>query len=242
MSNAIVTDLGKDRCAVTVAQGALQVTHAEYGQYEVLQALAFSDSIDQDLSNHSSTAIWWAAMSSEEATRLHLFKEGIGLRYLAHCRYYAKLALKGLGDKETLEAVKDYVCLIFSAQRSPLCKSILQAAFYGSLLNEYGTATAVKKVQDGWTPEMKLSYYAAFERTLYSWETDFAITYDTIVETEAEISKNVEVLKAVSEQFKQRGVLLSTLGGVKKAEYGAIGVGHVNGFNKDANTRFGHKS
>lgn len=219
-----------NRCAVSVNKESVQVEHVEYGHFDVTQSMRFGDDISVTLDQHSPQAIWWAAMASEEGHRLRLFQEGLYLRYMAHCRYYAKLALKGLGDKETLEAVKDYVVILFSREKSTLSKSIMQAVFHGSLMTEHGTATAVKKVQESWTPDVRATMVAAFEKTMYSWENDHDVTYDDMLEVESEISKNVEVLKAASEQFKQRGVLLSASGGIKRAELQALGVNHVNGF------------
>lgn len=229
------------RCSVTVDDKGVQVAHQDYGTFDVSQSLMFGDDINVALNDHSPQAVWWATMASEEGYRLRLFQEGLLLRYMSHCRYFAKLALKGLGDKETLEAVKDYVVILFSKDKPPMSRSIIYAAWYGSLLNENHTATAVKKLMDTWAPEVRNNLLVEFTKTMYTWETDHGVTYDDIVLHESDILRNVEVLRATAEQFKQRGVLLSTMGGVKKAEFQALGVGQINGFNRDMNERTGGK-
>lgn len=234
-------DLNKEtgRCSISIAKDSVEVAHVEYGNFDVTAALSFDQDISVTLDRHSPQAIWWATMAADESHRLRLFQEGPYLRYMAHCRYYAKLALKGLGDKETLEAVKDYVVILFSKERGALAKSILYAVWYGSLVTEHQTATAVKKALDAMTDEQKRAARDSFEKTMYAWEAEQGVTYDDIMAVESEIVRNVEVLKTTAEQFKQRGVILSAFGGLKRAELAALGANHINGFHKDVSNKLG---
>lgn len=206
----------------------VSISHHDYGAVDLTQALLFGADISLALEFHAPSAAWWATMVSEERKRLHLFQEGVYLRYMAHCRYYAKLALKGMGDKETLEAVRDYVSILFSKDRSNLAQSLIRAAWWGDLLTTHGTATAAKKHTESQATEALDRMKDSFEASVYSWERDRNVTYDDIIALEADIKKNVEVLDAVLEAFQQRGILLSSLAADRRAEKNVMGTSHIN--------------
>jgi len=226
---------GISKCSVSISDdGSREVIihDKEFGDANVSRSLLFGDDISVALDQHSPDAVWWSVMTSEERHRLKIFQEGVYLRYMAHCRYYAKLAIKGLGDKETLEAVKDYVIILFSREKGALAHSLFQAIWWGHLLTTHQTATQAKKANDFLTPDLKIKTHEEFLAQMYSWERTQDITYEDMVETELQVSKNVEILKAVMEAFQQRGILLSSLAADRRAEKTSMGVSHVNTLSK----------
>lgn len=227
----MIKDLNK--CHISVEDDrSVKVVHEQYGTFDVTQSLMFGDDISLALEDHSPTASWWAAMLAEERFRLKTFQEGLHLRYMAHCRYFAKLAIRGLGDRETLESVRDYVSILFSREKSSLVQSVLHAVWYGHLVTQHTTATAVKKHLDTQTPVMVQAAKAEQERVMYSWEKEHDITYDDMMLLELDITKNTEVLKHIVENFAQRGVLLSSLAADKRAEMQSMGNSRINTLNK----------
>lgn len=219
----------KAQCAIDLQDRKVQVSHTEYGSFDVEQLLLFGHDLSNSLDTHSPMVAWWGAMVSDERKRLKLFLDGPHLRYMSHCRYFAKLALKGMGDKETLESVKDYVSILFSRDRTKLADTLFRAAHNGHLSVEHQTATAVKKFQESQTHGQKSAAELDFRELMYSWETGHGLTYDDMLEFEAELNKNVQALSTLLEAMQQRGDLLRSMVADKRAEASAAGVGAVRG-------------
>jgi hypothetical protein len=207
---------------------SVTVIHKDHGSYDVNGALLFGEDISVALEYHSPTVAWWASMVAEERDRLRRFQEGPYVQAMAHFRYYAKLALKGMGDKETLESVRDCVVLLFSKSRQRLSDTMMKAAWYGNLLTEHSTATGVKKYLDSAKKEDIEVAKEKFNQDAYYWETVQGVSYDDVLLLDSEIQKNVEILGSVLKVFEQRGILLSSLAADKRAETRGMATSSLN--------------
>ena len=218
------------RCSVVLDSQNKTVTmsHKDHGEYDVNHMLMFGQDLSAALEFHSPNIAWWASMVQEEKSRLNRFEEGPYVQIMAHFRYYAKLALKGMGDKETLESVKDCVVLLFSRNRQKLSDTMMKAAWYGHLTSAYGTASAVKKYLDSLNDEEKVKAQDEFHENAYFWENAHGVTYDDVLDLHSEIQKNVEVLSKVLGIFEQRGILLSSVAADKRAETKGMSVSTIN--------------
>lgn len=203
--------------SIQVVEKSVMVSHVDYGHYDLGQELVFGDDLSRAMESHAPTMAWWATLVSEERLRKRRFEDGPYARYMAHVRQYAKLVLKGLGDKDTLEAVRDLVILMFSQHRDPDTSDLVQAAHQGQLLNQFGTATAVRKYQEGLTVEQRTEALDKFRTKMYWYETEGA-QYEDMVELLRDIERNVEILDAIVQAIHQRGIMLNSVASDRRSE------------------------
>lgn len=207
------------RFSIQVVNKSVMISHADHGHYDIEQEFTFGDDLSRAMEYHAPSIAWWATIVSEERMRKRRFEDGPYARYMAHVRHYAKLSLKGLGDKDTLEAVRDLVVLMFSKYRDKDNPDLAQAAYQGQLLNTYGTATAVRKYREGLeTAGTAQSAFDAFYQAMYRFEWEQEIVHEDMVDLLRDIERNVEVLDAILQAMQQRGIMLNSVASDRRAE------------------------
>ena len=174
--------------------------------------LGFSDDIDYDVDAHPAWQAFWeitASLASKEAEEFRLI---LCQKYFAHCRRFAKLALKGLKDKETLQSVDDMVSTIFSEETTELARErYAQAAFKGELLASLSDSKVEKAIRAGdYAKE-----YADFKLEMYSYSLGRAtpevgpLTYERVIRHKLNLKAQAEALKAVAFGAVSRGQMLT---------------------------------
>lgn len=202
-----------------ISDSDVSIEHPKMGTRYVTEALAIGDDIQTALGNHAPSQVYWYSLLADEERRLKAFKEGSYEAYMSHVRRYAKYTLRGTGDKDTLESVKDNAVILFS--KNKLGRETLKPLTYlGYLITLHGTATAANKWKQTLPVDQAVLHQETFFKEMYLYE-DEGIYYNDMIDKIVEIEANTDVLRAVAEAFSQRGVMLSSLAAIMREERSA---------------------
>jgi hypothetical protein len=123
-------------------QPASVAWHGKEHQYNLSQILSFKEDIEEATATHSQRQSYWETLAIEVASKCLEFEEIGYAKWFSHARRYAHLVMHALNVKETLEASKDWVIILFSGDLSDLERdAYAETAYRGWIQQRLGTAT-----------------------------------------------------------------------------------------------------
>jgi len=192
--------------------------------YDLVQELSFSSELDSALENHASKQAYWESMAIELTRGAQEFESVGHAKWTAHSRYYAKLALKGMGEERILlDDIRDTVIRIYSSDtRKDDRDTYCQYAMQGLLMTE-NSSNASKigeaKKDPSYSPRLSM-----FRKQMFSYlDSEKNWTFEKVTQLLLSLREQAEKLKSVAKAFDKRSYSMKELVDLEKAKYGNIG-------------------
>jgi len=203
----------------------LRLDNGEELEKDIVSSLRINSLSDAQY--HASEELFWAVLWSELNKKRANLKDLYLARYLAHCRMYAKWALKGRKEKDTIEARNDFVVLVFSSDTDDVVKRAAVVDAFKGYCIEIGkqlTPDEAVKLDEYRRGEIETpDFLKDFVEKMFIYEKE-GVYHDTIMDYLHELEEQFNVIEGILNAFRQRGIFLaSMLSGSKKsiAEYEA---------------------
>jgi hypothetical protein len=175
--------------------------------FSLREHLGFTDDIDEDVDRHPSWEAFWGITASYCSQESDLFTEIDYKRYMAHCREYARLLVKGRGQQATIEAINDAAVLAYSEHTSDAEREQMARAAFTQHLKEVAGVQSAKKISGSENFEARL---VEFHRQMYRYLLqDPPLTREAVVRRRLELRGHAERVKSVSVGSAARGFMLT---------------------------------
>ena len=163
--------------------------------YDLAEELGFSKDLSRSLERHSANQVYWESLAADLTRRLEEF-EALGYaKWFSHCRHYAKLAYRGMGEENlTKEAINDAVIRIFGKTTSKSQRDrYVKYAFHAHLCITLGNAGRAERFK---TSEKYEEEFEEFKRDMLSYiEGSQPWYYETVIQTKFDLRSQAESIE-----------------------------------------------
>jgi len=165
--------------------------------------------ISEEMERHASKEVFFTTLSAGEKRACNEFEEIDYRRYIAHCRTYAKLVLKGRDSKykPTMDDLKDVVVLAFSRDTSDGDKK--------------------KFALDASKGEGNELFSDQFRKEMYKYEIQDKICYEDVVRMLRAKKEARDITQGIAEALPNRGHALRAAASDERAKVTSVDIPSV---------------
>lgn len=187
--------------------------------YNLATLFEFRNDLATANAQHPALQQFWETLAVDLIFRAREFEENGYARWWAHSRRYARYVLRLTGQRETIELVKDWVIILFSADVAVESRhDHALAAWKGFLIERHGSdAAADKAIATG-----KAVPIESFEHDMYVY-VDAGWTYERTTQTLRWLEEQAEKVKSVAKTLQDRSFKMHEFTELEKAKYGNVG-------------------
>lgn len=183
--------------------------------YNLATLLDFRVDLSKALSEHAALQQFWESISTDLLFRAREFEETGYAQWWAHARRYSRWVLKGTGQKDTIEGLKDSVIWIFSSGLSELQQAeFAKLAYKGCGHEMFGG----KKAPSG----TELTDFNSFCEEMYVYYRQ-GWTYEHTTAAFRKLEESAKRAQSIAKTLSDRSFKMKEFSDLESAKYGNIG-------------------
>jgi hypothetical protein len=187
--------------------------------YDLATLFEFRTDLATANAQHPALQQFWETLAVDLMFRAREFAEDGSAKWWAHSRRYARYVLRLTGQRETIEALKDWVIVLFGADVTPALRhDHALASWRGFLIERHGSdAAADRAIATG-----KAASIDGFEQAMYVY-FDAGWTYERVTQTSRWLEEQAEKVKSVAKTLQDRSFKMHEFTELERAKFGNVG-------------------
>lgn len=187
--------------------------------YDLATLFEFRTDLATANARHPALQQFWETVAVDLTFRAREFEEQGYAKWWAHSRRYARYVLRLMQQRDTIDLVKDWVIILFSADVSPETRhDHAIAAWKGFLIERHGTdAAADKAIATG-----KALPVETFELDMYAY-VNAGWTYERVMQTLRWLEEQAAKVQSVAKTLQDRSFKMHEFTELEKAKFGNVG-------------------
>jgi hypothetical protein len=166
-----------------------------------------TNNLNKELEEQAAKLFYWNGLAMEARREMTLYEMLNVEQYMAHARRFAKLYLKAMNEKDTVESRNDAVVLVFSRDIGPSRRHEYAELCFSASMCSGESETLKKDAPAKWDDLFKKFYADMYKDVL----KDIPVTYDDLQTRLADLRQRRDLMDSLSECFKQRGICLTSI-------------------------------
>lgn len=183
--------------------------------YNLATLLDFRVDLSKALSEHAALQQFWESIATDLLFRAREFEEAGYAQWWAHARRYGRWLLKGTGQKETIEGLRDSVIWIFSSGLSEFQQAeFAKLAYKGCGHEMFGGKKAPS--------ETELVNFESFCSEMYAYYRQ-QWTYEQVMASFRKLEEAAKRAQSIAKTLSDRSFKMKEFSDLEAAKYGNIG-------------------
>lgn len=171
--------------------------------------------LSEELSRQPGIAFYCAMRAADRRSQLAVFEEIVFGRFQGHCRKYARLYLDKIGEKPTLQALKDKSLEMFSGSTGGSeRRAYVTACFLQDMIEKHGSVEKAMsfKAEDenSWVARRKEFMEDMYGHSCLVFRGKCR-SYEDFILQHSLFKRDAEVSAAIAKAYEQRGFALTSI-------------------------------